>query len=142
MCVTCHFLLQENFGCLRHLIALDLSGNKLQHLPDSFGQLVLLQRLDLYSNQLVSLPLSFGNLKKLKWLDLKNNPLEDGLREAAGTCVSSKECNQCATKVRTDLSLCGYAMWWVLGAGVYESSTVPARAEQASQVGPTAILGE
>lgn len=93
--------MQDNFGNLRHLISLDLSSNKLQNLPSSFGNLVLLQKLDLYSNQLVTLPLSFWQLKKLKWLDLKNNPLEPGLREAAGTCVSSRECNQCATKVIT-----------------------------------------
>lgn len=90
---------QDNFGSLRHLIGLDLSNNRLQSLPDSFGQLALLQKLDLYSNQLRTLPLTFFNLKKLKWLDLKNNPLEPGLKEAAGSCVSSKECNQCASKV-------------------------------------------
>ncbi len=81
------------------MIGLDLSNNRLQSLPDSIGQLALLQKLDLYSNQLRTLPLTFFNLKKLKWLDLKNNPLEPGLKEAAGSCVSSKECNQCASKV-------------------------------------------
>ena len=118
--------LQDNFGSLRHLIALDLSGNKLQRLPESFGQLVLMQRLDLYSNQLTTLPLSFGNMKKLKWLDLKNNPLEDELRAVAGTCVSSKECNQCATKVRQpSRSRVVISVWRSLGAGIFEISTGP-----------------
>lgn len=97
-------IVQDNFGILRHLLWLDLSCNKLQSLPDSFGQLVLLQKLDLYSNQLTTLPLTFWNLRKLKWLDLKNNPLEPGLQEAAGTCVTSKECNHCATKVSNPIT--------------------------------------
>ena len=92
-------LIKDNFGNLSHLIGLDLSCNKLQSLPESFGQLVLLQKLDLYSNQLTSLPLTFWNLRKLKWLDLKNNPLEPRLREAAGSCVTSRDCNHCATQV-------------------------------------------
>lgn len=101
VCLLCG---QENFGQLNYLIVLDLSCNKLQSLPDSFGQLVLLQKLDLYSNQLISLPFTFWNLRKLKWLDLKNNPLEPGLSEAAGTCVTSRDCNHCATKASNVMS--------------------------------------
>ena len=93
------FLAQDNFGLLRHLVGLDLSNNQLKTLPDSFGQLVLLQKLDLYSNQLTSLPLTFWQLKKLTWLDLKGNPLEAKLAEAAGTCVSPKDCQECASRV-------------------------------------------
>lgn len=109
----------------------------MQSLPSSFCRLSALQTLDLYSNQLVNLPPSFYQLKKLKWLDLKNNPLEAGLKEAAGTCASPRECLQCATRVSHDpveregmLSvLTGCCS---IGAGLYE---VPSRKGPSEQPG-------
>lgn len=91
--------LPDNFCTLKHLTELDLSNNALRELPANFGDLPQLQRLDLYSNHLGTLPLSFWQLRKLKWLDLRNNELEAGLAEAAGMCLSEKECREGAKKV-------------------------------------------
>ena len=78
---------------------LDLSKNRLQDLPEYFGNLRSLKQLDLYSNELERLPVTFGQLKNLKFLDLKNNPLSAAIQKAAGPCITSSDCQQCAKKV-------------------------------------------
>lgn len=84
---------------LVHITKLDLSKNQLCELPENFGELIKLKHLDLYRNQLQHLPLSFGKLTALKWLDLKDNPLLPAIRETAGVCGDSKECQQCAKDI-------------------------------------------
>lgn len=84
---------------LVHITKLDLSKNQLCELPENFGELVKLKHLDLYRNQLQHLPLSFGKLVALRWLDLKDNQLLPVIRETAGVCGDSKECQQCAKDV-------------------------------------------
>ncbi len=81
------------------MVQLDLSKNQLEFLPEYFGELKSLRHLDLYNNQLTYVPVSFCNLKNLKWLDLKNNPLKESLAKAAGPCITSSDCNNCAKKV-------------------------------------------
>ena len=91
--------IQESFCELTHLTRLDLSKNRLQDLPEYFGNLRSLKQLDLYSNELEHLPVTFGQLKNLKFLDLKNNPLSAAIQKAAGPCITSSDCQQCAKKV-------------------------------------------
>lgn len=76
-----------------------MSKNSLKELPDNFGDLIKLKHLDLYKNELQHLPLSFGKIKALKWLDLKDNPLVPVIREAAGPCLDSKQCQACAKNI-------------------------------------------
>ena len=97
--VTSLLSYQSNFPTLHHLIELDLSKNQLQSLPDNFGDLESLTKLDLYGNQLVMLPNSFSQLSRLRWLDVRGNPLQSQLAEAAGTCITQKECKECAANV-------------------------------------------
>ena len=42
---------------------------------------------------------TFGQLKSLRVLDLKNNPLIPAVQKAAGPCITSADCQQCAKKV-------------------------------------------
>jgi len=91
--------LPDSFCELTHLTRLDLSKNRLQDLPEYFGNLRSLRQLDLYSNELERLPVTFGQLKNLKFLDLKNNPLSAAIQKAAGPCITSSDCQQCAKKV-------------------------------------------
>lgn len=91
--------LPESFCELTHLTRLDLSKNRLQDLPEYFGNLRSLKQLDLYSNELEHLPVTLGQLKNLKFLDLKNNPLSPAIQKAAGPCITSSDCQQCAKKV-------------------------------------------
>lgn len=92
-------ILQTTFPSLTQIVKLDLSKNKLKELPDNFGDLTRLKHLDLYRNQLQHLPLSFSKLKSLKWLDLKDNPLYPAIKEAAGQCLDSKQCQKCAKDI-------------------------------------------
>ena len=78
---------------------LDLSKNELKELPENFGELSRLKHLDLYKNELQYLPLSFGKLQALKWLDLKDNPLMSLIKETAGQCLDSKQCQDCAKNI-------------------------------------------
>lgn len=48
---------------MTHLVKLDLSKNRLQHLPSDIGRLTNLQHLDLLNNRLATLPVSFAQLK-------------------------------------------------------------------------------
>jgi hypothetical protein len=56
---------------------LSLRNNKITHLSDSIGLLTQLQCLDLGNNQLKQLPTEFGKLTQLKYLNLNNNQLQD-----------------------------------------------------------------
>lgn len=87
------------FPTLVTLVKLDLSKNELKELPDNFGELSRLKHLDLYKNELQYLPLSFGKLQALKWLDLKDNPLKSVIKETAGQCLYSKQCQDCAKNI-------------------------------------------
>lgn len=59
------------------LTEINLTGNKLENLPDGIGQLLELEILSLSQNALKRLPKSIGNLKSLKDLDLEENNLEN-----------------------------------------------------------------
>jgi len=91
--------IQNSFCVLTNLTKLDLSKNQICELPENFGDLIRLQHLDLYRNQLTHLPLSFGNFKKLRWLDLKDNPLVPAIKDAAGDCLDSRQCQSCAVDI-------------------------------------------
>ena len=54
----------------RHLVEIDLSGNKISSLPDELCTLASLEMLDLSSNQLSQLPAQFGTLSSLRELNL------------------------------------------------------------------------
>ena len=57
------------------LVELDLTQEKLTHLPPEIGQLHQLQDLDLSYNQLTELPPEIGQLQQLQQLDLGDNPI-------------------------------------------------------------------
>jgi len=92
--------LPEDFIKIDKLRELDLSKNHLKTLPKNFGQLEYLRKLDLLGNQLEQLPFSFFELKNLQWLDLKDNPLSSGLKAEAGECGDENQCKKCAINVR------------------------------------------
>ncbi|XP_003744856.1 leucine-rich repeat-containing protein 57 [Galendromus occidentalis] len=63
-------------GQLTKLKILVLSNNKIVKLPDAFCQLVKLETLNLSGNQLHNLPLGFGQLAALKSLNISENNLK------------------------------------------------------------------
>lgn len=67
--------LPADFGNLRALTFLDLSGNQLTNLPESMQQLTALQTLKLNGNRLNDLPDWIGQLPALVSLDVRGNPL-------------------------------------------------------------------
>ncbi|XP_021280908.1 probable leucine-rich repeat receptor-like protein kinase At1g35710 [Herrania umbratica] len=71
----------SEFGNLKNLAILNLTGNRLQKpFPSSFYLLTHLTHLHMSSNQLLgSIPLKLGNLKSLMTLDLSNNFLDGSI---------------------------------------------------------------
>lgn len=67
--------LPADFGNLKALTFLDLSGNQLATLPDSMRYLTGLQTLKLNGNRLTDLPEWIGQLPALASLDVRGNPL-------------------------------------------------------------------
>ena len=65
----------ENFSIdeLKNLTELDLSGERIDKLPDSIGNLSNLQKLYLHETNIQELPDSIGNLSNLELLTLSNN---------------------------------------------------------------------
>ncbi|XP_057949227.1 plant intracellular Ras-group-related LRR protein 3 [Malania oleifera] len=80
----------EAFGDFRGLVALDLSNNQLEVLPDSIAGLQKLEELNLSSNLLESLPNFIGLLPNLKVLNVSGNMLRS-LPEAVAHCSSLVE---------------------------------------------------
>ncbi|MBS3903918.1 MAG: hypothetical protein KGZ39_01160 [Simkania sp.] len=66
---------QRVFGELTQLTDLDVSGNRLEELPEEIVELSRLTTLKAYSNQLRSLPKDIGKLQKLDALDISENNL-------------------------------------------------------------------
>ena len=71
----------------RRVVSLDLSGMKIDSLPDSVGDLGALQVLDLSSNYLTCVPNSIGNLVSLDVFDVRYNFLT-GIPESIGKLAS------------------------------------------------------
>jgi len=71
---------------------LDLSGERLKHLPAEIGQLTNLTELSLFDNQLSSLPAEIGQLTNLTELSLFNNQLSS-LPAEIGQLTNLKELN-------------------------------------------------
>lgn len=68
--------LPENcVGCWQELEELNISGNKLQHLPDNLSNLRNLRVLRVHSNQLQSTP-TLAKVNSLRVLDLAHNQLD------------------------------------------------------------------
>lgn len=65
------------FTSLPNLKFLDVSHNKLTHIPASLGAAISLVEVHFQGNQIRELPQSIGNLRKLEILDLKSNKLEN-----------------------------------------------------------------
>jgi hypothetical protein len=82
--------LPENFGNLRLLEELWLSGNELESLPDSFQELTALHKLYLRHNKFSSLPQWFGNQKLLEILYISYNDLTF-LPESIGNLSNLKQ---------------------------------------------------
>ncbi|HAS46108.1 MAG TPA: hypothetical protein DCS93_36845 [Microscillaceae bacterium] len=70
--------LPQKIGGLKHLKKLNLYGNKLTTLPESIGELTHLESLNVAYNQLERLPAGFANLTKLdRSLSLSTNRLTE-----------------------------------------------------------------
>jgi len=67
--------LPPEIGELEHLKVLDISGTGLEELPPEIGKLSSLRVLKALNNKLTSLPKEIGQLKSLMKLDLHNNSL-------------------------------------------------------------------
>ena len=65
--------IDENIGSLHEIVRLDLSGCKIEELPEDFGILANLIVLNLSNNRLSTLPDAMQNLLKLSNLDLRRN---------------------------------------------------------------------
>lgn len=67
--------LPPEIGCLKKLVELDLSCNKLKSLPDDIASLEALVSLRVANNKLVDLPSAISGMKMLESLDISNNRL-------------------------------------------------------------------
>jgi len=90
--LSCLYLgeLPKDFSDLYWLEELDMTNNKLIHLPEWIGKFPKLNFLELSANELTSLPDSIGNLSKLKKIYLDNNRLQT-LPETFGNLKSLEE---------------------------------------------------
>lgn len=61
----------------RTLVHLNLSDNRISHLPESIGRLTTMQYCNLSKNRLKIIPKSMGNCVLLEALFLHNNPITD-----------------------------------------------------------------
>ena len=68
-----HGAVDEKIESLQEVIRLDLSGRKIEELPEEFGLLTNLIALNLSNNKLSSLPDSMERLNKLSNIDLRRN---------------------------------------------------------------------
>ncbi|MBU0631389.1 GNAT family N-acetyltransferase [bacterium] len=68
-----HNGIDENTQSPQDIIRIDLSGRKIEELPQDFGLLTNLIALNLSNNRLTTLPDSMQNLSKLSNLDIRRN---------------------------------------------------------------------
>jgi len=71
-----HNCIDESAESFLQITRLDLSGKKLEELPENFGLLENLLALNLSNNKLCTLPESMKNLSKLSNLDIRRNRFE------------------------------------------------------------------
>ena len=68
--------LPDNLVKLSRLIELDASDNKLKSLPYGFEDMTEITSLDLSENQLTELPEGMGDWTQLTYLSIEDNPLQ------------------------------------------------------------------
>lgn len=61
---------------------LDISRNKISHLPEEIKKLTSLRLLSVMQNRLEDLPLGLSDMSKLQILKVAGNPLQPPLRQA------------------------------------------------------------
>jgi hypothetical protein len=91
--------LTAHLGIFKHLVSLNLQGNKLATLPDEIGLLKCLKELNVSDNRLQSLPESIGLLQRVGEINLKGNELCT-LPESFGNLRRLKVLNICHNKFR------------------------------------------
>ncbi|XP_034824094.1 leucine-rich repeat-containing protein 57-like [Maniola hyperantus] len=66
---------EDVFHLSEHLRNLDISKNKIAHIPEEISRLKLLKQLNLSTNALQVLPATLANLKKLEMLNISFNSI-------------------------------------------------------------------
>ncbi|XP_062205484.1 plant intracellular Ras-group-related LRR protein 8 [Phragmites australis] len=80
----------EGLSCLKKLLSLSLSQNRLVNLPSTLGSLTSLRELRIANNMLDYLPVEIGSLKHLQILIASNNRITS-LPSSIGDCESLTE---------------------------------------------------
>ena len=81
------------------LTDLQISNNRIYHIPDEIGDLQLLERLGLAGNRLTKLPESVGKLKRLQGLWAHGNLLKS-LPESICSCQSLRNLSVAGNRIR------------------------------------------
>ncbi|KAI3964623.1 hypothetical protein MKX01_020440 [Papaver californicum] len=101
-------VLKEHVRNLSMLAVLNISHNKLTHLPAAIGELQMLKSLDVSFNLIATIPEDIGSAASLVKLDCSNNKLEE-LPSSLGRCVNLsdlKASNNSLTRLPGDLGNC------------------------------------
>ena len=99
------------FGSMVCLTSLDVSHNRLVHLPDNLARLTRLTELNVSFNRLEDLPATFTSLTSLRWLDCSRNVIGPGLAFEGWKTFTALESVDLSFNRLAKVLCCGCLVW-------------------------------